>query len=108
MSTWNSWNTMDCSTDTIFVALEEAERKLVEYATVLMCHPEVKEKIIETKEYKETNNVYIVCFDICPKDKVWVIEEFGLKREYIKIAKHQEEKERIKIQKEKEKNDQAN
>lgn len=108
MSTWSTWNTIDCSSDTIFAALEEAERKLIESAIVLMCHPDIKEKIIETKEYREANNIYIVCFDTCPKDKVWTIEEFGLKREYIKIAKHQEEKERIKKQKEAEKIDQTN
>ena len=108
MSIWSTWNDINCSSDTIFAALEEAERKLVESSIVLMCHPKIKEKLIETKEFKEANNIYIVCFDICPMDKVWTIEEFGLKREYIKLAKHQEEKERIKREKEVEKNDQAN
>ena len=85
----------------------ESKEKLYEEALVIMCNPKTKALLLETKEFKNAVNLYIVTFEVVPENTVYSIEEPILKKQYIELAVHQQEKERIKRQKEAKKNDQT-
>jgi len=101
------WNSDYMTSDSILAAIEKQKERLYEEALVIMCNPKTKTLLLETKEFNNAANLYIVTFDVVPENTVYSIEEPILKRQYIELAVHQQEKERIKKQREKEKNDQA-
>lgn len=101
------WNSDYITSDSILAAIEKQKEKLYEQALVIMCNPKTKALLLETEEFNNATNLYIVTFEVVPENTVYSIEEPILKRQYIELAVHQQEKERIKKQREKEKNDQA-
>ena len=101
------WNTDYMTSDSILAAIERQKEKLYEEALVIMCNSKTKALLLETKEFKNAVNLYIVTFEVVPENTVYSIEEPILKKQYIELAVHQQEKERIKRQKEANKNDQT-
>ena len=83
----------DVSLDAVMAKMEQMEEKLIETSIVVLCSPETKKFIKKLPEFSKSSNVYIIADTNIKDNKVYSVEEFGLKKEFIKLSQRQEKEE---------------